>query len=115
MASPVCNVQGLVQAPQQKLASVQPVPPATDLPSALKAIQALTNNLNNAQNQANQPTPEPTEPTVSLGNFSEDKSFRTTSTVRIFNPSDNTQYVDVVQITQLVFKDPDGRSIVWKL
>lgn len=96
----VCNVKGFVKLPDQKLSPMQPVPKATDLPSALKAIQAITNNFNTLMNG---------------GNFVEDRSRRTFTINRVFNPSDATQWVDVQQITGLVFVDPvTGRSIVWR-
>lgn len=96
----VCNVQGPVKFPDQKISNFQPVPKATDLPSALRAIQAITNNFNTL---------------LRAGNFSELRQFRTFETVRVFNPSDSSQWVDVQQITGLVFQDPvTGRFLTWK-
>jgi hypothetical protein len=95
--APVCNVQGVVREPDQALAKLQPIPRATDLPSAIKAIQALTNNFNLA------------------GNYVEQRQLRTYTTNRVFNPDDTTQWVDVLQITGLVFLDRvTGKTIVWR-
>lgn len=97
---PVCNVQGVVKLPDQALAKFQPIPKATDLPSALKAIQAITNNFYTL---------------ARAGNFIENRSLRTYQTVRVFNPEDTSQWVDVLQITGLTFVDPvTGRTLVWR-
>lgn len=97
---PVCNVQGPVRFPDQKLNPFQGIPKATDLPSALKAIQAITNNFNTL---------------MKAGNFQELRQFRTFETVRVFNPEDTNQWVDVLQITGLVFQDPvTGRYLTWR-
>lgn len=97
--APVCNVQGIVKEPDQKLAKFQPIPKATDLPSALKAIQAITNNFYTLSK---------------AGNFVEQRNLRTYQTVRVFNPDDPNQWVDVLQITGLSFIDPvTGRTLLW--
>ena len=102
MVTSVCNVQGVVRQPDQKISQVQGIPRATDLDSALKAIQAIVNNLSSQQ-------------TISPGNFTEDTSRRTSQTVRVYNPTDHSQYVDVEQITGLTFVDQNtGRTLVWK-
>ena len=47
------------------------------------------------------------------GNFVEQS--RTTQTVRVFDPSDKSVYVDVHQITGIVFINKDtNQTIVWK-
>lgn len=98
--APVCNVQGVVREPDQKISLFQPVPKATDLPSALKAIQAITNNFNTL---------------LKAGNFVENRNLRTYQTVRVFNPDDTSQWVDVLQITGLTFVDPvTGRTLTWR-
>lgn len=97
---PVCNVQGTVVFPDQKINNFQAIPKAVDLPSALKAIQAITNNFYTLSKS---------------GNFVEQRQFRTFETVRVFNPDDTSQWVDVQQITGLVFQDPvTGRRLVWR-
>jgi hypothetical protein len=96
----VCNVQGPVKFPDQKMAKFQQIPKATDLPSALRAIQAITNNFNTL---------------MRAGNFVELRQFRTFTTNRVFNPENTEQWVDVQQITGLVFQDPvTGRYLTWR-
>jgi hypothetical protein len=97
---PVCNVVGIVKEPDQKLSAFQPIPKATDLPSALRAIQAITNNFYTL---------------MKSGNFVENRNLRTFETVRVFNPDDSNQWVDVLQITGLTFTDPvTGRTLTWR-
>jgi hypothetical protein len=98
--APVCNVKGVVLPPSAKLPVLQPIPKATDLPSALKAIQALTNNFNTVYNSSG-------------GNFVELPQYRTYQTVRVYDPADNSVYVDVQQITRMVFGDATGNTITW--
>lgn len=96
----VCNVQGPVKFPDQKVSKFAPVPAATDLPSALNAIRIITNNFNTL---------------LRAGNFTELRQFRTFQTNRVFNPDNPDQWVDVQQITGLVFQDPvTGRFLTWK-
>lgn len=101
--APVCNIQGEVQPPTPSLSALQPIPKAKDLQTALKAIQALTNNFNYVlRNPAR-------------ANFVEVKKFRTYVTNRIFDPNDSTVFVDVQQITHLVFVDEaTGQTITWQ-
>jgi hypothetical protein len=97
---PVCNVQGVVVEPNQKINNWQPIPKATDLPSALRAIQAITNNFYTLSRS---------------GNFVEQRQLRTFETVRVFNPDDTSMWVDVQQITGLTFVDPvTGRTLTWR-
>jgi len=102
--APFCNVKGVTIPGTPQLPSLQPIPKATDLPSALRAIQAMTNNFNTLYNTF-----------VKTGNFVELRQFRTTEIVRIYNPQDASQFVDVQQITGLTFQDPvTGRLLTWK-
>lgn len=96
----VCNVQGPVKFPDQKIAAFQPIPKATDLPTALRAINAITQNFYNLSR---------------AGNFREDRSLRTFETVRVFNPDNANQWVDVLQVTGVTFVDPvTGRTLIWR-
>lgn len=98
------------------------IPVATDLPSALQAINALRQTINIIINNTtpsnpggspgggfksqNQPNPQ--------ANFTEIRANRVTQTVRVFNPQDHNQFVDVQQITGLTFLDPQTKqTIVW--
>lgn len=96
----VCNVAGPVRFPDQTMAKFQPIPRATDLPSVINAINAITNNFYTL---------------ARAGNFVENRNLRTYQTVRVFNPEDTNQWVDVLQITGLTFVDPvTGRTLVWR-
>lgn len=47
-------------------------------------------------------------------NFQEVRSARTTKTVRVTNPDDSTQFVDVEQINSLTFKNSNDETWTWK-
>lgn len=120
--APVCNVQGVVQEPNQQVSAFQPIPKATDLASALAAINAMANNLNNLFKQGafsgggvhDLSTNNKKKPAKPAGNYREDPARRVSKTVRVFNPQDSSQYVDVKQIVRLTFVDPvTGRTITW--
>lgn len=97
---PVCNVKGPVKFPDQKLNPFESIPKATDLPSALRAIQSITNNFNTL---------------ARFGNYVENRNARAYEIVRVFNPNNTNQWVDVAQITRLLFIDPvSGRTITWQ-
>jgi AAA+ superfamily predicted ATPase len=92
--APVCPISRS-QAPSAQPASPVAIPRPTDLPSAINAINQLITMLN---------------PLVinNLGfpyvpQWQEVK--RNVQTVRIFNPNDREQWVDVERITNLVFQD----------
>lgn len=96
----VCNVKGVVKFPDQKLNPFESIPKATDLPSALKAIQAITNNFYTLSR---------------FGNYVENRNARAYQVVRVYNPDNTDQWVDVQQITGLLFIDPvSGRTITWR-
>lgn len=48
-------------------------------------------------------------------NFVEDRPKRVTKTVRVFDPNDDTQYIDVEQIVGVHFTNPaTSQTIAWK-
>jgi hypothetical protein len=96
----VCNVKGVVKFPDQKINPFESIPKAVDLPSAIKAINAITNNFNTL---------------ARFGNYIENRNVRAYQIVRVFNPLNTAQWVDVQQIVGLQFIDPvSGRTIVWQ-
>lgn len=117
--APVCNVNQTRKPVKIVGPPLPPIPKATDLPSAIQAINAITQTINVIVNNIT-----PSNPGGQTGgggfteqnaNFTEVRAQRVTTTQRIFNPQDNTQYVDVQQITGLSFIDPDTKqTIVWK-
>jgi hypothetical protein len=125
-----CNAPGPVKLPDQQLSTFQPVPKATDLASALKAIQALSNNmtmllqsgafpLSPGWDQFYPPFPggggAGSKPPQKEGNFVELRPKRIVKKVKIYNPDDREQWVEVEQIVGLTFQDPkSGRTISWR-
>ncbi len=69
-------------------------------------IQSLQQVVYMLMGQANQQTQKPS-------NFTEVRGARVTSQHRIFNPSDNSQFVDITQIDALTFKNKTGQTITW--
>ena len=52
---------------------------------------------------------------LSKGNYVENRGDRTTEIVRIYNPDDSSQYVDVKQITGLNFVNPyTGQTLTFR-
>lgn len=47
-------------------------------------------------------------------NFVEVRGSRITSKHRIFNPNDNTQFVDIVQIDAVQWRNKAGQTIIWR-
>lgn len=51
---------------------------------------------------------------VSFAGLTEDRGSRVVKTVRVYNPQDKEQYVDVQQINRMVFKDAkSGETWTW--
>lgn len=124
--APVCNIsvnEVINQPPGVKLPSI---PQATDLPSALSAIQAMTDMLNilvgNIPNtrgqpgragQAGQPGKNPKN---SIGRFTEVSGSRVTEKVKVTNPQDSSQFVEVERINKVVMRDNvTGEQWIWTL
>ena len=60
--------------------------------------------------------PESTEtPVANIGNESWTETARTTTTVRIENPSDASQFVDVERVVTITFDRGDGTTVVLNL
>jgi hypothetical protein len=83
------------------LAPVQPaVPPNTD-------------NTTITWDGSSDASVDPAPPTYTWefhAEWDEDKDQRKTDTVRIRNPDDQEQYIDVERITQMVFKNPVNKQ-----
>lgn len=98
--APVCPITRSEVPPGQPGIKVPSVPRANDLDSAIKAINDIILILNEAS-----------EPTI---RWLED--YRVTQIVRIHNPDDFEQWVEVERITKLVMKDQiNGDLWVWEL
>lgn len=102
------------------------IPTAVDLPSALAAINALAMGFRLLTNQT-KTAPRSMQPGHGVTNSVKSKnpgtnkqgrwneSARTTQVVRVTNPEDATQFVDVKQINSLTMKDSQtGEQWQWK-
>ena len=115
-AAPVCEIQPVISTAQPAPSSLPAIPVATDLPSALQAIQALTmwvrqaRPLLNPQPQQSQGLAKNQQPT-SGGWKRVSQQYKT---VRVTNPNDPSQYVDVQQIESLIMSHPTtGETWTW--
>lgn len=124
MAAPVCNNGQVEDIGDGTGITLPSIPQATDLKSAIAAINALAMGFKIITKQI-QPAPKTTTPgrTSSLTTKKPEKgkegrwneSARDKKTVRVYNPDDNTQFVDVEQITGLTMKDSQtGELWKWK-
>lgn len=132
-AAPVCHIPSSSEVADPTARQFPSIPQATDLQSALAAINAMRqilqqlmgmltpNNLqvNNNYYGMQQPggggriTTNTRKPSQKR-----DRGFievhRVTSRVRVYNPNDHEQYVDVERINQLVLRDNiTGALWVW--
>lgn len=119
--APICVIDPIIST-QQPAAKILPsIPPATDLASALAAISALTAAVNTMLGRTAVPTNKGggfnvIDPTSKKAKpqprFNE--SSRVTEVLRIYNPDDKAQFVDVQQIKQLTMRDSvTGEQWVW--
>lgn len=129
--APVCPVSQSEPLPVQ-MGLLLPVPAlATDLPSAIRAINQLTQKvlatLGMPVNNVYPPYPFGLygPPPSGAGASGSDggkppkltwqEVSRNTETVRIHNPDDKTQYVDIDRITYVVFASSVGTTLTWGL
>jgi hypothetical protein len=120
--APVCHISpDQVIFDQPKPVKMPTIPPAVDLASALAAIRALTLLVQQLAGQQSVQGPQglPGQPGQSsrtkVGRWNEIPGSRVTQTVRVFNPQDKTQYVDVERINSLTLQDNvTGEDWVWR-
>ena len=97
--APVCPITRSQVPPAQPGIRVPAIPPATDIPSAIAAINRIITIIND------------TTPHIKWI-----EAERVTARVRIFNPDDDNQWVDVIRIMKLIMEDQDtGDLWVWEL
>ena len=94
--APVCPISRS-QAPLAKASVPTAIPRPIDLPSAIQAINQLITIINNPMVQNNL-IAFPYMPRWS-------EVHRRTTTVRVYNPNDREQWVDVERIVNLTFQD----------
>jgi hypothetical protein len=85
--APVCPIVRSQPIPGQPPTKQTAIPPATDLPSAIRAINQIINIYN-------------------LKPLQYVETNRVTQTVRVYNPNDKEQWVDVERINSLTMQDP---------
>jgi hypothetical protein len=129
-AAPVCPISRSQVAPGMPGAHVPQIPKATDLPSAIAAINQLNIILQTIGvgpptiNNIRQPSPPPSggsSPTSDGGSSSTKDPFRqnwvqvsrSKTLVRILNPNDRTQWVDVERIERVRWDDQFGNFLVY--
>lgn len=99
--APVCPISRGETPPAQPGIKLPSVPLATDLESAIKAINTIAAIMND----------ENSEPFIRWL-----EKYRVTAIVRIFNPDDDSQWVDVERIMKLVMEDQENGDLwVWEL
>jgi hypothetical protein len=111
--APICN-NAPPSAPGQPSPKTLPsIPPATDLQSAIMAVNAIRRILQTMIQTPPQGGISGFRLRADRG-FQEVKQRRVTKRVRIFNPSDKSQYVDVEQVVGIVMQDPvTGNTWSW--
>lgn len=118
--APVCHLPPVVDIPQPAPTVMPSIPPATlDPSSMLAAIQALTAGfqlLTGQQQQRGGAPGQDGQPGQSAKSKKGDwqEQSRRTAKVRVTNPQDETQFVDVQVINQLVMVNATtGETWVW--
>jgi len=117
MSAPVCHVPPEnANIPQPGTRTLPGIPQAHDLPSALAALGAIRHILQIITNQ------QTDDNGTQINNFQTkpDKSTtwvedsRKTETVKVYNPDDRSQFIEVERINQLVMKDKNtGNKWTW--
>lgn len=121
--APVCEIQPIINTQQPSPVTLPAIPLATDLPSALAAINAMAMWIRHAQQRLPPPPPDvqgrggisgiKTKPSTPVqGRWT--KVSQQTKVVRVTNPNDPTQFVDVQQIVALTMTDTHtGEKWIW--
>lgn len=113
MANPICTVTPMsprVETPTPPLPSI---PIATDLASALAAIAAIRQFLEILRNGGGGGSGFNTKhPPPKQGRWQETQ--RITEVIRVFNPQDHSQWVDIEQINKLILSDTVTKEMwIW--
>lgn len=115
VTAPVCAVSANETIQQPKPVQYPSIPVATDLPSAIAAINAMRQVVQKlsggftTSSSGKKNTPAPPQTTFT-------EISRATKTVRITNPNDPTQFIDVERISSLTLKDSQtGETWGWNL
>jgi hypothetical protein len=121
--APICYINPPAPTAEPTGPALPPIPVATDVPSLIAAVAALTAVVRHLANQF--PLPPGggriTNLTVNQdkkrhpADFHEVVTKRVVKKVRVFNPQNRKQFVDVNQITGLTFANKlTGQQIDWQ-
>jgi hypothetical protein len=108
--APICYINPPAPTAEPLAPTIPAIPPATDLQSALAAIAALTQIVRALASQfpvtgGGRITDLTVIPAKKKNNFYEVVQKRTVKKVRVTNPNNPSQFVDVNQITGLTFEN----------
>lgn len=116
MGAPVCSIIPPDRPGEPTGRTVPTIPVASDMASLIAAVNAIRAWINAQQNPQRQreddgsgrggiipPKPQPKQPQPKIGRWNEIS--RSTKKVRIENPDDPSQFVEIEQITNLVMQD----------
>lgn len=117
--APICYINPPPPTAEPVTPTIPAIPVATNLASAIQAVNILRQII---QTQGNQIPGggtggggSSTHKKKNDANFVEIKAKRISTTTRVFNPQNRSQYVDVKQITSLTFIDPISKQeITWQ-
>lgn len=115
MGAPICHIPPPEQPPNSTAPSLPSIPLATDLKSALMALNAIRQILNTITSSSkplvtnNVTTKNPDKNGSTWVEIS-----RVNETVKVTNPNDDSQYVEVQRINKLVMQDQKtGQKWTW--
>ena|SRR5258708_5961759 len=114
--APICHIPPVVPPSQPKPVALPSIPLAHDLHSAIAAINAMRVTIMYLSGQRPAHNPQFTNNATSKQDKPQrwTENARVVETVRVFNPNDKSQYVDVERINQLTMKDGiTGESWTW--
>lgn len=122
MGAPVCLINAPLPSAEPQTPTLPAIPVATNLASAIQAVNILSQIVQAMTNQSAAQsagfsggfTGPKKKPAKNNSNFQELTAKRTTTTTKIYDPKDNTVYVEVKQITGLTFVNKvTGQEITW--
>jgi hypothetical protein len=123
MAAPVCLIPTVTQVPPPAAVGLPAIPvPEPNFPSVVNTLVAMkqaieqlsgqNNNVKGGSNGFQIKNNKKQQKKPPQGRWVETN--RVTAPVRIFNPTDQSQYVDVLRINQLTFTDNvTGETWIW--
>ena len=119
MTAPICYINPPPPTAEPVAPTLPAIPAATDLQSVIQAVNTITQILRSMNNQQDGGPQRFTDATVNSkkkrSDFHEVVKKRIVKKVRVFNPQNKSQFVDVKQITGLTFANKlTGQEITWE-